>query len=74
MAHVLGDIYATTAVGALSVGLGTMLAGPQIGLALLLTCPFTLIGAGIVGIWGAKFYRADVEALGVSAETMVGLE
>ena len=74
MAHVLGDIYATTAVGALSVGLGTMLAGPQIGLALLLTCPFTLIGAGIVGIWGSKFYRADVEALGVSAETMVGLE
>lgn len=74
LAHVFGDIYAPAAVGALSVWLGTLLAGHQIGLALLLTCPFTLIGAGIVGIWGSRFYRADVEALGVSAETMVGAE
>jgi hypothetical protein len=33
-----------------------------------------LIGAGVVGIWGSRFYRADVEALGVSAEKMVGVE
>jgi MFS transporter, Spinster family, sphingosine-1-phosphate transporter len=72
LAHILGDIYAPTAIGALSVALGTALGGHQLGLAMLLTCPFTLIGAGIVGIWGAKFYRGDVEALGVSAETMVG--
>lgn len=72
LAHMLGDIYAPAAVGALSVGLGMLLPGHQIGLALLLTCPFTLIGAGIVGIWGSKFYRQDVEVLGVSAETMIG--
>lgn len=72
LAHILGDIYAPTAVGALSVALGTALGGHQIGLAILLTSPIALIGAGIVGIWGAKFYRQDVEALGVKAETMVG--
>ncbi len=73
LAHILGDIYAPAAVGALSVWLGTLLPGHQIGLALLLTCPLALIGAGVAGIWGSRFYRADVEALGVSAETMVGV-
>ena len=72
LAHVLGDIYAPAAVGLLADALGTALGGNQIGLALLITCPFTLIGAGIVGIWGSRFYRADVEALGVPAEAMVG--
>ncbi|HEX9038134.1 MAG TPA: MFS transporter [Ktedonobacterales bacterium] len=73
LAHVLGDIYAPALVGLISVQLGLLLPGHQIGLALLVTCPLTLIGAGVVGIWGAKFYRRDVEALGVSAEAMVGL-
>jgi hypothetical protein len=73
LAHVLGDIYAPAAVGLLADGLAIALGGQQIGLALLVTCPFTLIGAGIVGIWGSKFYRHDVETLGVSAETMVGV-
>ena len=73
LAHVLGDIYAPAAVGLLADVLGTALGGHQIGLALLITCPFTLIGAGIVGIWGSRFYRADVEALGVQAEAMVGV-
>ncbi|HEU0028578.1 MAG TPA: MFS transporter [Ktedonobacterales bacterium] len=72
LAHILGDIYAPTAIGGLSVLLGSALGGHQIGLALLITCPFTLIGAGVIGIWGSKFYRADVEVLGVSAESMVG--
>ena len=74
LAHILGDIYAPALIGAISAGLGAALGGAQIGLAMLLTCPLTLIGAGIVGIWGSRFYRADVEALGISAETMVGVE
>jgi MFS family permease len=73
LAHILGDVYAAALVGVISDSLGRALGGEQIGLALLITCPLTLIGAGIVGIWGAKFYRADVEALGVKAETMVGV-
>lgn len=72
LAHILGDIYAPAAVGLLADALGTALGSNQIGLALLITCPFTLIGAGIVGIWGSRFYRADVEALGVPVEAMVG--
>lgn len=74
LAHILGDIYAPALIGVISVGLGSALGGHQIGLAMLITCPFTLIASGIVGIWGAKFYRGDVEALGVSAETMVGAQ
>jgi predicted MFS family arabinose efflux permease len=72
LAHILGDIYAAALVGLIADNLGNALGGQQIGLALLITCPFFLIAAGIVGIWGSKFYRGDVERLGVSAETMVG--
>lgn len=67
LAHLLGDIYASSAIGALSVSLGIALGGEQIGLALLLTCPFVLVCAGIVGIWGSRFYARDVAA--VSAAT-----
>jgi hypothetical protein len=73
LAHVLGDIYATAAVGALADAFSARLGGEQIGLALLVTCPLALVAAGIVGIWGSRFYKRDVEALGASAETMVGL-
>ncbi len=72
LAHVLGDVYATAAVGALADALGARLGGEQIGLALLITCPVALIAAGIIGIWGSRFYKGDVEALGASAEVMVG--
>ncbi len=72
LAHVLGDIYASVAVGALSVALSARLGGEQIGLALLLTCPLALVAAGIVGIWGSRYYKRDVEALGASAEAMIG--
>lgn len=73
LAHLLGDIYAAALVGALSDTLGAALGGHQIGLALLLTCPLALVGAGVVGIWGSRFYKADVEALGASAEVMAGV-
>lgn len=72
LAHLLGDSYAATLVGAISVALGSQLGGEQIGLALLITCPIALVAAGIVGVWGSKFYKRDVEALGVSAETLIG--
>lgn len=72
LAHVLGDIYATAAVGALADAFSAQLGGEQIGLALLVTCPIALVGAGIVGIWGSRFYKRDVEALGASVEAMIG--
>jgi hypothetical protein len=72
LAHLLGDIYAASAVGALSVALSGALGGEQIGLALLLTCPVVLVASGIVGIWGARFYAKDVAALGSSADAMLG--
>jgi MFS family permease len=73
LAHVLGDVYATAAVGAIADAFSARLGGEQIGLALLITCPLALVAAGIVGIWGSRFYKRDVEALGASAETMVGV-
>lgn len=73
LAHVLGDIYATAAVGAIADAFSARLGGEQIGLALLVTCPLALVAAGVVGIWGSRFYKRDVEALGASAETIVGV-
>ena len=72
LAHLLGDSYAATAVGALSVALSAALGGEQIGLALLLTCPVMLVVSGIVGVWGSRFYARDVEALGGTASEMLG--
>ncbi len=72
LAHLLGDSYAATAVGALSVALSAALGGEQIGLALLLTCPVALLASGILGVWGSRFYARDVEALGGTADEMLG--
>lgn len=74
LAHMLGDVYATTVIGALA-GLLTATAGSEhagLGLALLLTCPLVLIASGIVGIWGSRFYARDVAALGSTADAMLG--
>lgn len=72
LAHLLGDVWAAAAVGAIADAFASHLGGEQIGLALLVTCPLALVLAGVVGIWGSRFYKRDVEALGVSAEAMVG--
>ncbi|HET9111015.1 MAG TPA: MFS transporter [Ktedonobacterales bacterium] len=72
LAHVLGDVYATALVGAIADAFHAALGGEQIGLALLVTCPVALVAAGIVGIWGSRFYKRDVEELGASAEAMIG--
>ena len=72
LAHLLGDVWAAAAVGAIADAFASQLGGEQIGLALLVTCPIALILAGVIGIWGSRFYKQDVEALGASAEAMVG--
>lgn len=72
MAHLLGDSYAAFAVGSLSVLLGNVFGGEQIGLALLLTAPLALVLAGIIGIRGSRHYASDVAALGTTAEVMLG--
>ncbi|MGN6361867.1 MAG: hypothetical protein ACTHNK_15900, partial [Thermomicrobiales bacterium] len=72
LAHLLGDIYAPAAVGALAVVLSRRIGGDQIGTALLLTCPVVLLAAGLVAIWGSRFYAGDVAALGATAAEMAG--
>ncbi|HEU5349284.1 MAG TPA: hypothetical protein VFU63_11800, partial [Ktedonobacterales bacterium] len=72
LAHLFGDVYAAALIGALADVLSHALGGEQIGLALLLTCPLVLVAAGIVGIWGSRFYARDVAALGSTAAEMLG--
>jgi MFS family permease len=66
LSHLLGDVYAPAAVGGLAELLSHQLGGEQIGLALLLTAPAVLTAAGLVGIWGSRFYPRDVAALGTT--------
>jgi MFS transporter, Spinster family, sphingosine-1-phosphate transporter len=65
LSHLLGDVYAFPAIGGLAEVLSRRLGDEQIGLALLLTTPIALAAAGIVGIWGSRFYQRDVDALAV---------
>jgi MFS family permease len=73
LAHTIGDVFAALQIGALSVFLTVQLSGEQIGLALLLTvAPASLI-AGLIGIWGSRFYKADVEKRGTTTEAVLGI-
>ncbi len=63
LAHLLGDSYAGTAVGGLSLALSQGLGGDQLGLALLLTMPVALAISGAVGVWGSRFYAPDIARL-----------
>lgn len=74
LAHLLGDVYATSVIGALAGVLTSSFGSAQAGLgvALLVTCPVVLVASGIVGIWGSKFYAKDVAALGTTADAMLG--
>jgi MFS transporter, Spinster family, sphingosine-1-phosphate transporter len=73
LAHLLGDVYAAAAIGALADKVLTpSLGGDQIGLAMLLTVPIALVASGIIGIWGSRFYQRDVEALGTTAAAVLG--
>lgn len=74
LAHLLGDVWAATAIGALADGLVTAFGSEWMGLgaAILLTVPLALVLSGIVGIWGSRFYARDVARLGTSAGAMLG--
>jgi MFS family permease len=73
LAHMIGDVFAALEIGALSVFLTTQFGGEQIGLALLLTvAPASLI-AGLIGIWGSRYYKRDVENQGTTAEEVNGI-
>jgi MFS family permease len=76
LAHLLGDVWAAAAVGALGDVLATQFGSEWtgLGLALLVTAPVALVLSGVVGIWGSRFYARDVAALGASAEQMLGVE
>jgi MFS family permease len=67
LSHLLGDVYALLAIGALAEVLSRRLGGEQWGLALLLTTPVVLAAGGIVAVWGSRFYQGDIETLGASS-------
>jgi hypothetical protein len=68
LSHLLGDVYATALIGFIADRIGG-----DIGLAMLVTMPFTLIASGIIGIRGSRHHAKDVPALGGSADTMLGV-
>lgn len=69
-AHLLGDAFSPTLVGVLATNLdpthgqhfaaGT--AGHDLSVALLVTCTPALVIAGLVGIFGARWMKGDIEA------------
>ncbi|TMD57495.1 MAG: MFS transporter [Chloroflexi bacterium] len=70
IAHLLGDAFAPTLVGILSthfdpnpvVHFNAKLTGQYLSQALLITCTPALVLAGLVGIFGARWMKADVAA------------
>jgi hypothetical protein len=74
LSHLLGDVYAASLIGFIADRLSAALGGSQIGLAILITMPITLVGSGIIGIRGSKHYARDVAALGASADALLGTQ
>ncbi len=72
LAHLLGDVYAATLIGAIAYFLDANLGGEQIGLALLFTCPLMLLISGVIGIRGSRYYAKDVAAVGSSIDVVLG--
>lgn len=70
IAHLLGDAFAPTIVGILATSFDpthglhfhNSMAGQDLSHALLLTCTPALIIAGLVGIFGARWMKADIAA------------
>jgi len=70
IAHLLGDAFAPTIVGVLAKSFDPThgqhfaqnMGGQDLAQALLFTCTPALIIAGLVGIFGARWMRADVAA------------
>lgn len=70
--HLLGDVYAASLIGFIADRLSAAFGGSQIGLAMLLTMPITLVASGIIGMVGSRSYAKDVAALGSTADAMLG--
>ncbi len=70
IAHLLGDAFSPTIVGVLArvfdptggTHFALNSAGHDLALAMLITCTPALVIAGLVGIFGARWMKADVEA------------
>jgi MFS transporter, Spinster family, sphingosine-1-phosphate transporter len=70
IAHLLGDAFAPLLVGVLASNFdpthgqhfANNLAGHDLSLALLITCPPALVIAGLVGIFGARWMKGDIAA------------
>lgn len=70
IAHLLGDAFAPTLVGILAKAIDPThgmhftnnVAGQDLSVALLWTCTPALFIAGLVGIFGARWMKADIEA------------
>jgi MFS family permease len=73
LAHLLGDVFSPVLIGLFAVFLTVQLGGDRIGLALLILTPIALVASGLVGVWGSRFYSADVAKLGSTAEEMSGI-
>lgn len=70
IAHLLGDAFAPTLVGVLATNFDPThgqhfvngLAGQDLSTALLITCTPALVIAGLIGIFGARWMKADIAA------------
>ena len=70
IAHLLGDAFAPSLVGTLATAFDPThgghfahsLGGQDLSRALLITCTPALAIAGLIGILGARWMKADVEA------------
>jgi MFS transporter, Spinster family, sphingosine-1-phosphate transporter len=70
VAHLLGDAFAPALIGTLATNFDPThgqhfalnAAGNELGLAILITCTPALVIAGLVGILGARWMKADVAA------------
>jgi MFS family permease len=69
LAHLLGDAFAPALIGALAgsfdptgVHFAQHATGQDLSKALLITCPVALVIAGLIGIFGARWMKADVAA------------
>ncbi len=82
LAHLLGDAFAPSLIGVLAKGFDPThgghfaknMAGGDLSMALLITCVPTLIVAGLVGIFGARWMKNDIAAAQLADKAGKGLQ
>src|SRR6266516_4430282 len=82
LAHLLGDAFAPSLIGVLAKifdpthggHFAMNRAGGDLSLALLITCVPTLIVAGLVGIFGARWMKKDIAAAQLADKGSKGLQ